>query len=152
MFAAKPQHKQCLRRADQEATLTDRRKWRERPRQESGHCRKTPQPGERQTSTVIRQSAHPSTVAGWDGRRFRAVPVPLLGRRLSCLFDLSDFFGSMNEITKQTRPIKQIVYAHGPCPSHKMRGAFLKGKAYSLARIVEWEPSLFGVVSDKSIR
>src|SRR4029077_19143184 len=43
MRAAKLLHKQCVRKDGPEATPTDHRKWRERPRRESGHCCKTPQ-------------------------------------------------------------------------------------------------------------
>jgi hypothetical protein len=56
MYQAKSPHKQYVRREGQEATSTDRRKWRERPRRESGHCRKTPQ--RRDTSgRILKKSA-----------------------------------------------------------------------------------------------
>jgi hypothetical protein len=56
MCAAKPLHKQYVRRGDPEATPTDRRKWRERPRRESGHCRKTPQRRDR-SGRILKKSA-----------------------------------------------------------------------------------------------
>ncbi len=53
MWAAKTQHKQCVRRGGPEMTPTEPRNWRERPRRSSGHCRKTPQLGECQRSFAV---------------------------------------------------------------------------------------------------